>query len=371
MRIALVLTGGLHPSGREQVIPAWLWLIERLARTHDVHAFTVRHLPAPETYPLAGAVVHDLGRPPGGWAQWRALRQALERTGPFDVVHGYWANPAGLLAAMAGRRLGMPSVVTCDSGEFTSLPDIGYGSQLSARGRAVVRLACRLATRVHVTTTFMESLARSHGADPVRIPIGVDVARVRGAQALSSGDRPAGPPWRLLQVASLNQVKDLSTLLPALAIARRTLDVRLDLVGEDTFGDGRLQREAATLGVANAVSFHGFLPTDELPPLRAAAHLYVQSSRHEAGGVSVLEAAAAGLPIVGTRVGYVSDWTPNAAVAVPPADPAALAAAIVATLQAPGERARLAEAARQFVTAHDTDWTAAALTDLYTELTRE
>ena len=180
MKIAIVLTGGLHPSGHEQVIPVWLWLIEQLARRHEVHAFTLRHLPAPASYPLAGAMVHDLGRPHGRWAQWKALRQALASEGPFDVVHGHWIDPAGILAALAGRRLRIPTIVTCDSGEFTSLPEIDYGMQRSPRGHALVRLACSLATHVHVTTVFMESLAHQHGVQSLRIPMGVDLARVWG-----------------------------------------------------------------------------------------------------------------------------------------------------------------------------------------------
>lgn len=370
MKIAIVLTGGLHPSGREQVIPLWLWLIERLARRHGVHAFTVRHLPVPTSYPLCGATVHDLGRPRGRWAQWKALRQALAREGPFDVVHGHWIDPAGILAALAGRRLRIPSVVTCDSGEFTSLPDIDYGLQRSPKGRALVQLACRLATRVHVTTSIMETLARRHGVEPIRIPFGLDLARVWGASTAPTLERTAGPPWRLLQVASLNRVKDQSTLLRALAIARRSLDVRLDLVGEDTFGDDRLARDAASLGVAHAVTFHGFVPADLLPPRRAAVHAYVQSSLHEAAGISVLEAAASGLPIIGTRVGYVSDWAPHAAVAVPPDDAEALAAAITAILHDPAERARLASAAQERALAHDVEWTAEKLTALYESMRR-
>ena len=57
--------------------------------------------------------------------QYTALVPALKHDGPFDVVHGYWALPAGLVAAAAGTRLGIPSVVTCDSGEFTAIPEIG------------------------------------------------------------------------------------------------------------------------------------------------------------------------------------------------------------------------------------------------------
>ena len=201
--------------------------------------------------------------------------------------------------------------------------------------------------------------------------MGVDLARLTGSDGPASSERSEGPPWRLLQAASLNPVKDQVTLLRAMTMVRRTIDVHLDLVGEDTFGDGRLRGEAAHLGLEHATRFHGFLPTDALAPLRASAHLYVQSSRHEAAGIAVLEAAATGLPIVGTRVGYVSDWAPRAAIAVPTADPAALAEAIVATLGNVDERTRIAQEARRFAAAHDVEWTAGALTDLYDSMRRK
>ena len=63
MRLAMVVTGGLHPSGREQVVPSLLALLARLARRHEVHAFALRHLARPQTYDLHGFTVHDLGRP--------------------------------------------------------------------------------------------------------------------------------------------------------------------------------------------------------------------------------------------------------------------------------------------------------------------
>jgi glycosyltransferase involved in cell wall biosynthesis len=359
VKIAIVVTGGLHPSGREQVMPAWLWLIERLAREHEVHAYALRHLSEPATYPLVGATVHDLGSPRGRWRQWRALSQALRADGPFDVLHAFWADPAGVVAAIAGRQLGVPTVVTCNSGEFVALPDIDYGLQRHWRGRMAVRVACGLATRVHVATRYMERLAAAHGYAPIVFPIGADTTRIPRRI-----DPPEGPPWRLLQVASLNRVKDQTTLLAALAIVRQQIDARLDLAGEDALG-GRIQAEAARLGVADAVTFHGYVPHDALGPLHQRAHLYVQSSRHEAAGMAVLEAAAAGVPIVGTDVGFVSDWAPERAVAVPPGDAGALAAAIVTLLQHVDRRRALAQAAQGWAIAHDVDRTARMLADVY------
>jgi glycosyltransferase involved in cell wall biosynthesis len=167
-------------------------------------------------------------------------------------------------------------------------------------------------------------------------------------------------------VASLNPVKDQTTLLEAFRLVlERQPHCRLDIVGEDTMR-GALQRRADALGLSNAVVFHGFLPSDQLVALYQQAHLFVLSSRHEAANVALLEAAACGTPAVGTRVGYLADWT--FAPTVAPGDPHALAGVILDVLDNPDRAAAIAAAARQWATTHDADWTAAAFERLYQEL---
>src|SRR3954453_3966799 len=62
MRTALIVTGGVDASARDRVVPALLWLIERLARRHDLHVFALHYHRKPRSYPLLGATVHALGR---------------------------------------------------------------------------------------------------------------------------------------------------------------------------------------------------------------------------------------------------------------------------------------------------------------------
>src|SRR6185436_6101866 len=181
----------------------------------------------------------------------------------------------------------------------------------------------RRAARVTVTTDHMRQLAAALAPGPVDvIPIGVDRTAFRRAT------RPDGPPWRLLRVASLNRVKDYPMLLRALArLVPALRDVHLDVVGEDTL-DGTVQQMARALGVDAYVTFHGFQPTEALASFYERAHLNLVSSRHEAAGIVILEAAAAGVPTVGTDVGFVADWsreTVERAVAVPVGDDAAMA----------------------------------------------
>ncbi len=381
MRIGLVVTGGVDRSGRERVVPSLLWLVERLARRHDVHVFVLHYYPEPCRYPLLGATVHDIGRvggPPGirRGLQRRRLAAAVDAQGPFDLLHAYQGMPAVVSTPIA-TSAGIPAVVTLDSGELTSIDDIRYGLQRRWFDRRSIASAIRAAARVTVATEFMarmvpDGLSRA----PVAvIPIGIDAGRfllpsrsVGADPRVRPSARVEGPPWRLLRVASLNRVKDYPTLLHALGfMAGRGLDVHLDIVGEDTL-EGSVQALTRTLHLESRVTFHGFQPTDQLAAFYARAHLHVVSSRHEAAGVVTLEAAAAGLVTAGTAVGYVADWHPDRAVAVPVNDPAALASAVIDLLQDPPRRERLASAARAWTLAHDADWTAQQFERIYAEI---
>lgn len=361
-----MVTGGVDRSARERVVPALLWLIERLARRHEVHVFALHYSPEPCTYPLLGAAIHDVGRvdgPPG----LRRLRQrarltaALGAAGPFDVLHAYSGMPA-VVATHVARRAGVPIVVTFDSGEFVAIGDIGYGLQRRWRDRFVIARTLRDATRVTVGTQFMAELAARHGRGTDIVPLGVD------PNAFPPATRPPGPPWRLLRVGSLNRVKDYPMLLNAMTrIVREIPEVHLDIVGEDTL-DGGVQALARTLDLESHVTFHGVQPTDRLATFYADAHVHVTSSRHEAAGVVVLEAACSGLPTVGTGVGYVADWADDRAVAVPAGDAAALADAVVRLIRDPARRERLASAARAWALEYSADWTAARFEEIYRAL---
>ena len=194
------------------------------------------------------------------------------------------------------------------------------------------------------------------------VPLGVD------PRAFPPAASASGPPWRLLRVASLNRIKDYPVLLRALERMVSALpSVHLDIVGEDRL-DGSVQQLARGLGLESHVSFHGFQPTDALAAFYSRAHLHVISSRHEAAGVVVLEAACAGVPTVGTRVGYVADWSPERAVAVPVGDAGALADAAIALLQDAPRRGRIAAAARAWALAHDADWTAGQFERIYADV---
>jgi len=94
----------------------------------------------------------------------------------------------------------------------------------------------------------------------------------------------------------------------------------------------------------------------------------VVSSHHEADPMVMLEAAIAGVPTVGSSVGHIAEWAPDAAVAVPPGDPAALASAITALISDEPRRMAIARAAQRRALAMDADASAVAIDRVYSAM---
>lgn len=364
MKVALVVPGGVDRSGTHRVIPCLLWLIERLAAEVELHVYALRQEPRPGRWPLLGATVHNIGSRP------RRLRAPLalareHRRHPFDLFHGFWAAPEGIIAGGVARFASRPSVLTLAGGELASLPDIGYGLRATRRGRLRLRLAVRLADRVTVASGYMQARAEALGIAVERVTLGVAPDRwpVRAPRRRSG----AGPA-RILHVATLNRVKDQATLLRAVQRVRDAgHDVTLDIVGQDTLG-GAVRATADRLRLCDTVRFHGFLPHDELRPLVESADVLVLSSRYDAAPMVVQEAAVAGVPTVGTAVGFVGEWAPDAAVAVPVGDAEALGDAILALLADEERRLKVARQAQARALAEDADHTAARFLEIYGEL---
>lgn len=362
MRIALITPGGVDRTGSHRVIPCMLWLIERLTRAgHDVQVIALQQEPRPGQWRLLDADVHNIGSRP------RALRGvakllALHREKPFDVVHAFWAIAPGLLGSGGQILAGIPMVLTLPGGDVVRLPEIRYGGHLTRMSRAITALSLRAASFVTVPSETMRGHARSVGVDALRVPLGVALDRWPAAPPRR---RDPARPIRLLQIASLNRVKDQPTLLAAAARLRDAhMPFTLDIVGEDTL-DGEIHRAVSALKLEDCVRLPGFQPQAKLRDRVDQADLMVFSSLSEGAPIAMLEAAIAGVPTVGTAVGHVAEYAPEAAIAVPRRDAGALAAAILRLAGDEDLRLRLANAAQARALAEDADFTASAFLDLY------
>ncbi len=357
MRIGLIVPGGVDRSGRERVVPAILWLIERLARHHQVTVIAFHQYPHPCNYELLGAKVYNLGNPPRYPVSWiptylKQVREIEKAAGGFDVLHAFWGGKTGWLAAFYGKVHRIPSVVTFFGGELVGLPMVGYGSQLSLKGRVIVHQVLQWSTMITVQSRTMQDLVATRGRQAHHLPIGVDGSCFMPPLPKQSTQK------RLLHVASLNRIKDQPSLLKAMAtIVQAMPDTHLDIVGGDTL-DGEIQKLAHHLKIEKNVTFHGFLPQEELRRFYQAADLFLLTSRHEAGPIAIIEAAACAVPTVGTRVGHLADWDGREGVAVPVANPDALAESVLSLLGDEAWRTTMGRAALQWAQHYDTDSTA-------------
>jgi glycosyltransferase involved in cell wall biosynthesis len=158
--------------------------------------------------------------------------------------------------------------------------------------------------------------------------------------------------WRVLYLNTLNKMKGALVLLEAIALLRPTRqDVEFVFAGPWSHEAHRLEAEAIIVreDLAAMVSFTGQVAGGEKTALLRESDLFVfPGIQPEGQPLVVLEAMAAGLPIVFTAQGCLSETLSDGqeGMAVPPGDAAALAAAIDRLLSRPSEMARLGANAR-------------------------
>ncbi len=366
MRVGILLPG-FSRDDNDWAIPVQQNLVGELARQADVRVIALRYPHLRGTYQLAGAAVHALGAGQvRGWGRialwWDALHllRRLHREQPFDVLHAMWADETGLVAAWAGRWLGVPVVVSVAGGELVGLAEIDYGLQRSAFSRWIVQQALSGADGVVAGCGYIEALLADFNVDTGkirRIALGVDTAVFQPGDSVHKSNH-------LIHAASLVGVKDQALLLRALA---RLAGVTLTIVGTGP-ELGTLQALAADLNISERVNFAGAVPHLSLPGYYQQAALHVLTSRHEGLGMVTLEAAACGVPTVGTAVGLLPD-VPEMGVSVPVGDAGALADAIQHLLHDPQRRDVLARSALHTVRERFTiQQTATQFLALYGEL---
>ncbi len=363
-----VLMPGFSSDARDWAIPVQLNLAREQAQHVDYRILALRYPHRQDRYTVAGAEVHSLGY--GAWtrgvkrfALWiDAMRtlNAMHRERPFDVLHAMWADETGLIAGWFGKRENIPVVVSVNGSELASLPDLGYGGQLTRFSRWITDRALANAARVIVPSGYIHDLLANHAPHSIPktviIPFGVDATRFTPTDLYD--------PRRLICVASLIPIKDHDTLLRAVA---RLNDVSLNLIGEGAL-KATLERRARELGIADRVHFVGAVAHEDLPAHYQRAALHVLASRHETFALSIAEAAACGVPSVTTHVGMLPDF-PTIGLTVPISDDVALADAIRVMLDDPQRLAAYRKSARAVVERELTiPYVAARLRHLYAML---
>jgi glycosyltransferase involved in cell wall biosynthesis len=276
-----------------------------------------------------------------------------------DVVHTHLFD-ADLIGILTARALGVPSCCsTVHSFSFFSTPLHRW------RYRRVLSPLVR--RFFAVSRTLADFLVRECRVPASRVRVivnGVDIARF----APTADAPPRSAPGPTIGVLTrLDSRKGLPYLVQATEQLRSDLPNIQLLIAGDGEERATLERQARSLGLTERVVFTGAV-TDPASFYRTL-DLFVLPSLDEAFGLVLLEAMAAGLPVIGTRVGGVPEILEDGqqGLLVAPADSRALAEAIRSLWGDPDRRKRMAEAARQHALRFDIGRTAKELQAAYEE----
>ena len=288
----------------------------------------------------------------------RTLLTLLKRRRELDIVHAHQPHTQSVTSLLLAKILGVRSVLTLHvrTPETNSISShlVDLKVWLASRfADATVAVSAR------VETDFMVARCRI-------IPSGVSIPR-EGAKKTGSLSGVEPQEASLVFAGRVSHDKGVYDLLEALQRARRELrSIRLTTFGpiESPSAYGEAKR---ALGVDDLVEDRGFDPAWR--SFLQTYQVFVLPSYYEGVPLTLLEAMAAGLPVIATAVGGVPDVVSpsETGLLVKPGDVAGLAAAIVWMGSHPREASLMGEKARMTVEAH---FSSASMAAAYLELYR-
>jgi len=284
---------------------------------------------------------------------------ALMRSVRADIVHCYNPRPI-LYGGLAARFLGVRGTIGFLSAFACQVPDRSYGflpQPLTTKSRKNVyrnRVAAHLMRYLVTVSSTLGKRFCEYNALPIDklrvVPYGADlsaVSRVTAEEATAVRREIGFGPDDLVigSVGRLVEQKDYPTQLNAFALAAtRVPRLRMVLAGDGPL-EASLRDLVRALGLEERVRFLGHW--ERVPSLLRSLDIFVISSKFEPFGVALLEAKAAGLPIVATRVNEIPEILSDgeSGLLAPPEDPAAMAEQFVALANDAALRARLGQRA--------------------------
>lgn len=354
------LAGALRTQGHRVVIAA-PHAPGYTDRDPDVVRFPSVRPPHQPDFPLAVPLAP---------AAWRRLRQE-----PFDIVHTHTPFLMGAVAKRLADRLRAPLVFT-----HHTLYDeyVHYAPFVSRRigvpaVRAYVTGYANRCAAVIVPTRWMVDRLREQGvtAQLAVVPTGVlDPELMASLDPSGVRDAYGIPPGRTLVVTAsrLGKEKSVDLVLQAFARIAAARDATLLLVGGGPEEDA-LRDLAGRLGVQSRTVFTGLLPHRRALECVAAGDVFLYASQTETQGIVVIEAMAAGVPVVAADAGGVADAVRHGVTGyLVPAQADAMAAQTLRLLDDPGLRRMVGRAGTEASGAYRLDTVARHLVDLYRSL---
>jgi glycosyltransferase involved in cell wall biosynthesis len=291
-----------------------------------------------------GIPVVTLGRLPGFHPSLGRRIAAVAREHSVKVVHCHHFSPFvyGWIAGLVDRRL---RILYTEHGRLSDAP-------AKLKRRIAHAALSRLSGHSYAVSHDLRRYLVDSGFAPRKMSVihnGIDLGPLPDDAARREARAAFGLPadaFVVGTVARLDPVKDLAVAIRAIAEVRRTLPQALLAIAGDGPERAHLDAVVAEAGAADAVRWIGYTPAARR--LLAGCDLYVNTSVSEGISLTILEAMAAGLPVVATRVGGTPEVVEagGTGLLVPARSAAALAEAIVQLGHDPERRRAMGHAGR-------------------------
>jgi glycosyltransferase involved in cell wall biosynthesis len=279
---------------------------------------------------VKGLVLNNPHRAVSPLLFYRCYKYILD--GKFDVVHGLDVYSAMALMVIPFARIyRIPCVLTCHT-----VMDSAFLIFLQRLLGFAFRSADRLIAVSWASARFSHSLGFSEKRITV-VPNGVDLSCFNGKidaflmrKELGIGNEPL-----VVTVSRLIKRKSPGLLISAFAKVLKVVPgAKLVIAGSGREKDD-LSRQIQSLNITNSVFMVGRLTKGKVAQLMAAANVFVLPSKMESFGLTLLEASAAGVPVVCSNAGGIPEVFQDGfnALLYPPGDDNAMAKAIIRLLQ--------------------------------------
>lgn len=263
--------------------------------------------------------------------------QLMRKNGPYDIVHAYQASQAaGGGWLLKWKYPDILFVVTVQEGK-----DLNKQFWLMKFFRYLI---FKKADEVTAISNYLAQYVRFQNP---KVPIKVIANGVDLKQFLVKDKKEN----TIITISRLVEKNGVGDLIEAMVMVRnKILDVKLMIIGSGPL-ERSLKLKIKNLNLENNVEFLGEISNDQLPQYLAKASIFVRPSLSEGLGTAFLEAMAAGLPIVGTSVGGITDFLKDGETGLfcNPKDPESVADKIVMLIENDELRNKLAENGRKLV----------------------
>ncbi|PIR88904.1 MAG: hypothetical protein COU07_03335 [Candidatus Harrisonbacteria bacterium CG10_big_fil_rev_8_21_14_0_10_40_38] len=239
------------------------------------------------------------------WKAWRAAEASHEER-PLDAIWSIMAGFSGFSALLFKlRHPKIPFILTLQEGDSEEHIKKRLGIFYP-----IWKLVLKKADSIQTISSFLADLAKRHGANcPIEvIPNGVDILQIDESVSIAKKEKKKKTKKIIITTSRLVRKNGVDILIKAAAKlkAEKAPDFEVWILGS-----GPLEQElkilAGRLDVSEEVKFFGEIKNKDVFMYLAKADIFVRPSRSEGLGNSFLEAMAAKVPVIGTKVGGIPD----------------------------------------------------------------